>query len=143
VQSDMVLDLDRELEWKMIYGIDLRASMNAQEIVRSSGGAVRESAVPHRFRAVFKKCRGRRGLGRDLLESRLARVRADHRQKETRPLRSLFHASPQRFGLGVSLSLLVRHMATVMDQTSVFIGVSVKRLLAIQLGSRCWQFLPA
>ncbi|MEY2536414.1 MAG: hypothetical protein QOG67_154 [Verrucomicrobiota bacterium] len=34
-QSDMVRDLDRELERKMIYGIDLRASMNAEEIARS------------------------------------------------------------------------------------------------------------
>lgn len=34
-QSDMVSDLDRELERKMIYGIDLRASMNAEEIARS------------------------------------------------------------------------------------------------------------
>ena len=34
-QSDMVLDLDRELERKMIYGIDLRVSMDAEEIARS------------------------------------------------------------------------------------------------------------
>jgi hypothetical protein len=34
-QSDMVLDLDRELERKMIYGIGLRASMNAEEIAKS------------------------------------------------------------------------------------------------------------
>jgi hypothetical protein len=34
-QSDMQVDLDRELERKMIYGIDLRASLNAEEIARS------------------------------------------------------------------------------------------------------------
>jgi transcription termination factor NusB len=34
-QSDMQVDLDRELEFKMIYGIDLRASMDAQEIAQS------------------------------------------------------------------------------------------------------------
>jgi hypothetical protein len=34
-QFDMVSELGRELERKMIYGIDLRASMNAEEIARS------------------------------------------------------------------------------------------------------------
>lgn len=34
-QFDMVLDLHRELERKMIYGIDLRASMSTEEIARS------------------------------------------------------------------------------------------------------------
>jgi len=34
-QFDMVVYLDRELERNMIYGIDLRASMDAEEIARS------------------------------------------------------------------------------------------------------------
>ena len=34
-KSDTHVDLDRELERKMIYGLDLRASMDAEEIARS------------------------------------------------------------------------------------------------------------
>jgi hypothetical protein len=34
-QGDMIMDLDRELERNMIYGIGLRASMSAEELERS------------------------------------------------------------------------------------------------------------
>jgi hypothetical protein len=34
-QSDLIMDLDRELERNMIYGIGLRPSMSAEELERS------------------------------------------------------------------------------------------------------------
>jgi hypothetical protein len=62
----MQLDLDRELERKMIYGIDLRASMDAEEIARSLEDLLEN--LPHlidfeRFREVPEESWGQVAWG--------------------------------------------------------------------------------